>query len=279
VTCQEVLESITAAVDGALSHELVPRFQDHITRCDHCRAEFELEQATKTLVRSRLRPRTAPDVLRERISAALAEEGAPVLAEPVRPRRRAGLFGRPLWQFALGVGATAVAALVITVVIPSRTHHAHTSPVDGNIIHQTYNNYDGFLDGKLVPQIASSDPSVVQAYIQPAVDFHFNVPKMKRYTLVGGNSTMYGKHHLAHLVYRHDKDVVYLYQARYSDVLDGTSLSLPADALDELKRTGWYFENHVPDCSLIVWVTDSIVCCVIADVSKDQLLASLQESE
>jgi mycothiol system anti-sigma-R factor len=275
VTCQEVLESITAAVDGALSNELVPRFQDHITRCDYCRAEFELEGATKSLLRTRLQTHPAPQALRERISAAIAQESA----TPPLVRRRPGFFGRPVWRFAFALGATAIAALVFLVVTPSRSHHAHTSPVDGNIIHQTYNNYDGFLDGKLVPQVASSDPSVVQAYIQPAVDFPVNVPRMKRYTLVGGNSTMYGKNHLAHLVYKRDKEVVYLYQARLSDVVNGTSLNLPPEVLEELKRTGWYFENHIPDCSLIVWVTDSIVCCVIADISKDQLLASLQESE
>jgi len=276
VTCQEVLESITAAVDGALSHEIVPRFQDHIALCDHCRAEFELERATKSLLRTRLQSQAAPGELRRQISAAIAEETA---AAPPLPRRSPGFFGRPAWRFALAVGTVAFAGLVFLVITPSHSHHRHTSPVDGDIIHQTYNNYDGVLDGNLVPQVTSSDPSVVQAFLQPTVDFRFNVPKMKRYTLVGGTSTVYGKHHLAHLVYKHDKDVVYFYQARYRDVVEGTSLSLPAEVLNELKLTGWYFENHIPDCSLIVWLSDSLVCCVIADISKDQLLASLQESE
>jgi anti-sigma factor (TIGR02949 family) len=273
VTCQEVLESVTAATDGALAHDLLPRFQDHIATCERCRDEYELEQATKVLIRSRLRSKTAPDALRERISAAIARETA-------TPVKRAWFFGQPAWRFALAFGATALAALAVLLLLtPSRSHHSHTSPIDGNIIHQTYNNFDGFLDGKLVPEIASSDPSVVQAFIQPAVEFRPNVPKMKRYTLVGGNSTMFGKNHLAHLVYKHDKDIVYLYQARYSDVLNGNSLTLPPDVVDELNRTGWYFENHIPECSLIVWLSDSLVCCVIADVSKDQLLASLQDSE
>ena len=102
---------------------------------------------------------------------------------------------------------------------------------------------------------------------------------MKRYTLVGGNSTRYQNEALAHLVYKHGNDIVYLYQAKYQDVLKGTTLNLPSDVIDELRRTGWYFENQIPDCSLIIWVEDSLICCVIADVTKDQLLASLQESE
>lgn len=277
MNCQEVLESITAAVDGALSSEIVPIFQDHITQCSQCRAEYELEQITKAFVRNRVRSALAPAELKQRISSAIAQKSISQPFSGFRPQTP--FFARQRWRIALALGSMVIIAFVLLILTPSRSHHPHTSPNDGNIIHQTYNNYDGVLDGKIVPQVASSDPAKVQAFIQPAVNFHVSVPKMKRYTLVGGNSSQYQSHPLVHLVYQHGKDVVYLYQARFKDVLEGTSLNLPANVIDELKRTGWYFENQTPDCSLIIWVADSLICCVVADITKDQLLASLQESE
>ncbi len=276
MNCQGVIESVTAAVDGVLPREIAPQFEDHIAHCPRCRAEYELERATKALIRIRVRACAAPSDLRQRISAALESEN-PVAIGPQPLRRR--LFTWPAWQMMLAAGGVAITVLLLFAITPTKSHHNHSQPADGNIIHQTYNNFDRILDGKIVPQVASSDPAVVEAYIQPRVNFHVKVPRMKRYTLMGGNSSLYQNRALAHIMYRSGHDFVYLYQVRYGDVLEGTALNLPPDVIAELKRTGWYFENHSPDCSLAIWLVDSSICCAIADVKKDELLASLLGSE
>jgi len=40
-----------------------------------------------------------------------------------------------------------------------------------------------------------------------------------------------------------------------------------------------YFENKIPNCTLIVWRIDLTVCRAIADVDKQQILTNLTESE
>lgn len=272
MNCEEASEHISSAIDGALSADITPQLRDHLSRCTPCRSEFELEQATKRFVRARLPRATAPAELRQRISEAIAREPLPAAASPSKVK----LFRPPYWRLVLSVG-TAAAAVAVLFYLPPSARHVHTQPVDDNMIHQAYNNYDSILDGKLVPAVASSDPSAVEAFIKPKVHFHPIVPKLKRYALVGGEPAFYRDRCVAHVVYKEGKNVIYLYQACFKDVLDGTSLSLPPNVLAELKRTGWYFENQSRDCSLIVWVVDSSVCCAIADVNRDQLMAALME--
>ena len=271
MNCSEVSEHITSAVDGALSAELVPPVKDHLERCPQCRSEFELEGATKRFVGARMKRTAAPQALRSQITLALAREAA-----TVPTGGGATILRRPLWRVVISVG-TAAAAVAFFLFFPPSAHHLHTQPVDDNMIHQTYNNYDSILDGKIVPAVASSDPGTVEASIQPQVHFRPIVPKLKKYTLVGGEPAHYRGRCVAHVVYKNGKNVVYMYQACYKDVLDGKSLTLPPNVLSDLNRTGWYFENHAPDCSLIVWVVDSSVCCAIADVGRDQLMATLME--
>jgi len=271
VNCQEVLECITAGVDGTLAPEVLPQFRHHITECPRCRFEYELELATKSIVHNRLPFVVAPHGLRDEISLAMANEQQSLsFYQTIR-----NLLFRPSRQMMFALGTGIVILAVIFFSNPPKMHHTHVQPIDGNMIHQTYNDYDSVLDGKLVPQIASSDPAVVGTFLEPAVNFHVSFLPMKRCALVGGNSTHYCNHRLARLVYHLDNNVVYILQTRYSDILQGGDLNLPENVMQQLKTTGRYFENRKPDCSLVIWVKDSLICCAISDIPKEQLLASL----
>ncbi len=72
MNCQEVLECMTAGVDGTLAAEVLPQFRQHIAECPRCRFEYEFEIATKSIVRNRLPRVAAPLALRNEISRAIA---------------------------------------------------------------------------------------------------------------------------------------------------------------------------------------------------------------
>lgn len=271
MNCQEVLECMTAGVDGTLAAEVLPQFRQHIAECPRCRFEYEFEIATKSVVRHRLPRVAAPPELRNEISRAIAhEQSSPSFFQTIRD-----FLIRPTRQmlFAFGTGLAIIAVLFF--YNPKKIHHTHTQPVDGNMIHQTYNDFDSVLDGKLVPQIASSDPAVVGTFLEPSVNFHVAFLPMKHCALIGGHSGHYCKHHLAYLFYHIDDNIVYILQTRCSDVLQGGDLNLPENVLQQLKTTGWYSENPKPDCSLVIWVKDSLICCAVSDIPKEQLMASL----
>lgn len=271
MTCTEVLELIPAAIDGEVEEDILSSFNRHLDECSPCREEFELEQMTKRLVRKQLAPTEAPPGLLQRVKRQLTAERLESETAPAPPRRP--------FRAMLALGSVAAVVLLLIFITPGNSHHSHAQPADGNIIHQTYNNFDRVLDGKVRPEILSDDPAAVMAYFQPMVDFKVHIPRMKNFKLLGAVCTQYRNQCVAQLIYQGSRDIIYLYQISSRTALrkDG-ELQLPPDAMTDLQRTGWYFENKIPDCSLAIQIIDSTLCCALADIRKDALLASLTET-
>ncbi len=274
--CRKFRELITAAADGELEEESKPQFEQHLSVCKQCRAEYDLERATKAFVMRRIGRAVTPAPVRNRIIAMLQHEGT----APVRPRFSLGEFlRRPIGAGTMVLATTVAAVAIFVMFSPTRERHSHAQPFDGDIIHQTYNNFDRVLNGQITPQLVSADRMTLDNWFDSSVDFHVTIPRMKDYRLRGGVCSKYKHAKIAHLVYSNGNDIVYLYQTKLREVLDGDVLQLPPNVLADVRSTGWHFENHLPDCSLAVWVVDSTICCAIADIRHEQLVANLRESE
>ena len=273
--CSEVLENISATIDRQIEETLESTVRQHLQVCPQCRNEFELEQITKNIVREKVLRVKAPDTLVSRISRQIAPEEMNVAG-------KAGWFDNILqfsnWKTAVGVGI-AMAAIILFTLIPPKSHHSHAQPNDASIIHQTYNNFDGVLSGRMTPEESTNDPAAVNAYFAQSANFKVNVPRMKHCKLLGGLSSQYKNECLAHVVYKHGDDVIYIYQADLSSVMTDGILNLPPAARDELERTGWYVESHPSNCTLAIWIVDATICCAVADISKEQLLACLKGAD
>ena len=264
---------MSAAIDDELEANALSQFTQHIKECRSCRHEYELERMTKNIIQKNVAHTKTPSVVATTIRGRIGSES--FLSLPSESLVRS-LLQRPYRIGMLALGGVGIVLLLLFIFTPSKSHHTHTQPTDANIVHQTYNNFDRALEGKLVPEIASDDPATVKAFLTSKCGCNFNVPFLKKCKLVGGLHSEYNKEHVTQLVYKRDQDIVYLYQAKLQDVVEGNRLQLAPQIMNELQRTGWYFENHQPDCSLIIWLVDSTICCAVADISKDQLLASLK---
>ena len=272
--CKEVAELITASLDGQVEVKLRPALEEHLTKCRGCKLEAELERMTKSLT-NRLLPRAkTPPQTAARIVQSLAKEqaGAPRSAWHE-------IFSLPIKTtiFAMD-GAVAVFALFM-ILFPAKAPHVHAAAKDGNIIHQTYNNYDGVVNGSLVPQIASDDPVAVKAFLAAKTDFNVNVPRLNTCTLMGALSSYYDDACVAHVIYRHGRDVIYVYETRVDPLMSGygCALNLPDEVKLQLKNKGWYVESHCPDCTLMIWQPDSsTICCAMSEMGSEQLMACLK---
>lgn len=274
--CKDIQELITAEIDGELAEQAKSQLQDHLRNCPNCLAEYELELSTKAFLKRRLQRVETPPLLRRQITAELAAQAS--------ARGSAGSWLRELvshrsTRATLALGSTLALILAFLLITPPKPRHLHTQPDDANIIHQTFNNFDGILNGNFAPQISSDDPAVLNTYFASRVNFKVNCPRHKRYKLLGGVCSHYNNEPVANVVYRNDQGVVYLYETNFRCVARGTRLNLPPHALSQLQATGWYFENPKPECTLVVWLIDSTICCAIADMTQDKLLAFLKEGE
>ena len=268
--CSEAVEAIPAAIDGQIGSDALSRLQSHLKECATCGAEFELERMTKSVVRKFSRSHAAPAHLVSRIRDAIRRHRAEAGARNVQTRRvRGGTL--------LAIGLSGAVLLFLTLVTPFRIQkHSHTQPADGNIIHQTYNNFDAVLNGSMQPAILSSDPSIVKAFFRPKVDFDVKFPVMKNFQLIGGICSDFHGKCIAQLLYKNADDVIYVYEVNLGTVTrHENGFEMSQEAMSGIERTGWYEESHGSNCALAARLIDSTVCCAVADINKDVLFASM----
>ncbi len=177
--CKIVSELIPSVLDGELRADERPSVERHLNECSQCRNELELQSMAKRIIQYRLPRVTAPPELSQRIFSSLQLE-----SEPVRGFRWADIAPfRLSWKPLVAFGGALALILLVFLMPGSKAPHTHVgyqAPNDGDIIHQTYDNYDKLLTGSMAPQISSNDQFDVQQFFAQKADFKVNVPKMKK---------------------------------------------------------------------------------------------------
>lgn len=279
--CKKFQEHVTPAVDQRLTREEMDLFSEHAGKCPECRNEFELESITKSLIRSRVKMQRTPTDVVERISDCLRNE-KPVQQISLGERLRlilSSTYTRPAIAFAVGCLA------VILLLRPSNnTPDTPPAPilasfVPGDVIQQSLANYAKVLNGEITPQESSDKPEVLAGFFGGKTDFQVLVPKMKKCNLLGGVLNEFAGIKLAHVVYKHETEIVYMYQACWEEVQKGEKLGLPAEAMAELKKTGWYSATQPGGCSIVLWTNNRTLCSAVAHMPKDALIACLKDGD
>ena len=102
---------------------------------------------------------------------------------------------------------------------------------------------------------------------------------MKDCRLIGGGQNELGGTKLAHIIYKHDSDIVYICQTCWATVQKGEQLSLPQEAKEELVQTGWYSRSQPDGRSVVLWVKGRTLCAAVSRMSREDLLACLSSDE
>ena len=76
LTCQEVVELVTAYLDGAMDQRSIARFEAHLTDCDGCAAYLDEMRFTVASIGS-ISDDTLDPVFRARLMAAFSEATGP----------------------------------------------------------------------------------------------------------------------------------------------------------------------------------------------------------
>lgn len=272
--CREYQELVSAAVDNRLKPEEMVSFLAHGGKCAPCRYEYEIEIVTKSVVRSKARMVHAPVALIERIAEQLESD-----------TRSTTPLNSSWWDELLRYRAVKPAlafgfACILVILFLNLPHNPDAIPVQSNdVITQSLANYQSVVRGDIKPQLASSMPANLQNFFADKTDFPVVLPKMKDCSLLGGVSNEYSGVKLAHVMYNHGGEIVYMYQTCWETVMKGEKLNLPQGAKDELHRTGWFTQTDPAGCTVVLWKKDRTLCCAVAHMSKDDLVACLTDGE
>lgn len=272
--CNEYLERVSAAVDSVLSQEDLSAFTAHGNACPGCKLEYELEKATKAFVARRVHRVRAPAVLAGDISRRLeVMEGA--TGGIVHWWQ--GLFEKRYAKPVLAVALASLAlVLYLNVPAPSPFQNSGVQLASGDVMFQSLANYAKIVKGEIQPQVVSDSPEVLQTFFAGKTEFPVVFPPMRDCKLVGGVVNEFSGIALAHVVYKHGPEVVYMYQTCRKRVEDGRDLHLPTAVMAALKNGEWFAETRPNGESIVVWAKGETVCSAVAHMPKDELIACLE---
>lgn len=279
--CKKFQEHVTPAVDKRLTKEESARFDEHAEKCPECRNEYELESITKSLIRSRVKMQRTPAGVLERISDGLRDEQSrqnTSLAQRIRVIMNSS-YTRPAIAFAVGCLAVIILLRSPNTTTETQRPVVQASFIPGDVIEQSLANYAKVRSGEIIPQETSDKPEVLAGFFGGKTDFPVIVPRMKKCSLLGGVLNEFAGMKLAHVVYKHESEIVYMYQTCWEEVQKGEKLGLPAQAMQELKKTGWYSATRPDGCSIVLWTKNRTLCSAVAHMTKEALIACLADGD
>ncbi len=271
--CKTFGEQITAAVDNALEGEERQRLEAHLAQCPACKSTFELEHATRSVVKSRCKRVSAPAHVLRNIVRQLDSE----------PREERGWwkefvgsnFFRPAVGFAL-----ACAALIVLLNNDSvkRTNVLEASVLPANdVMKQALANYMAVSRKEIQPQFLSDRAELVQNYFVGKTEFAAFVPPMTDCKLIGGIVNEFSGKTLAHVVYTHQgTDIIYVYETCWETLQKGNHLHLSKDIQDEIRARGRYVATHPDGYSVVLWTKENTLCSAVAKLDPEMLVACLE---
>jgi anti-sigma factor RsiW len=191
--CSDARRLIAAQIDGELDAAGEDALAAHLADCPACANHLAEQRAWRGVIKLRAPRHAAPAGLRQRVTAALAEEDRP--AAPAARHRTAGW--RPL----------AMAASVVLAVALSSSLTAYLSRPGGDerLTQELVSDHIRSLMADHLTDVASSDQHTVKPWFHGRLDLAPPVDDLAAdgFPLVGGRLDYVEEQPVAALVYRH----------------------------------------------------------------------------
>ena len=272
--CKTFQELISAAVDLRLTDGETAAFKEHGRLCPPCQYEYSAEAATKRVVEQHAHRAVAPDWVARNIKVHLQRKNTTSNYQSLLD-----LLQRPFVKPVIGFALAFASILILLKGSTSDSPVSQASLASNDVILQSLTNYRAVMDGQIKPQVMSGQPAQMESLFAGITDYSVHMPKMKDCTLLGAVKNEYAGTNLAHLLYQHDREIVYVYQTCLATVMKGDKLHLSDEAKDCLKRTGWFTESEPDGRTVVLWTKGRTLCAAVARMTKDDLVACLVSGE
>lgn len=240
---EKISKDLTAALvdneifDESLKNQLVSRME---TDAD-LRYDFMVQNLVKNLIRDKVRYKATPEKVRQKV------------INKIKPKELrlesgigffSGLFSRPAVSFATAV----IVVLSVILIILNRPGIVEQKDFaieqfgEDNMFVQARNNFQSIVEGKLAPQLTSSNPDEIKNFFESSgVKYSTLVPEMPKWNLLGAVVSEDRGEKFAHHVYANNEgELVYLFQVDENYLHSHEIIRITDDLLNFLEQGNCY---------------------------------------
>lgn len=180
VSCGRLAAAVETYLDGELAPQQMVEVETHLAECPGCRERVALDRAVRVTLKRETSAMTAPVSLRDRVTAAMAEERAAMEAEearastpppaPLAPPRVLALEPRHVLPFAVAAGFALFFTMRQNAATPQPTAATTTSASAMSM------GVDSFLDDLVAQHARPLPPEITREGDIHAFDPFVGVP-------------------------------------------------------------------------------------------------------
>ncbi len=259
-------ELITALVDNEIKDPIEKETVWNAIKSDSSlEVDYKIQLLVKNLVREKVKIQPTPDYVRQRILKSIA----PTVTKKEKKKFAFGDFlTRPAYTFATAV----IVLLAIVLILLNRPqpveyrNFALEQQGSDNMFVQAKNNFNSIVEGKLAPQLITSDPNEIKDFfIKSGVKYSTLVPSFSKWNLLGAVVSEDKGEKFAHHVYSsQDGKLVYIFQVDESYLQSHKIVSLSDDLLKYLDDGNCYTEVSDDKVTLLT-KADNNICAVVSN--------------
>ena len=240
MSCSEIRPRIVLYVDRELTGPEALDFEAHLTECAECRREYDELRETVDAVRGASPLYEAPE------GSYAAVEGMVADWERRQSRRR--------WVPVAAAAAVVLVAVVTGWVSAGRSGYEQFAA----------SAHRDFARGAFPLDVASSQPQVVSAWLEPRVPFHLTLPNYpeggpKRYALAGARLMQYHGEDVAYVAYEMDRKPISLLISSSSRIMPSGGESYQSGGLT------FYFSSE-QGLRIITWKDKGLAYAQVSDL-------------
>lgn len=265
-------ELITALVDDEIeSSEEKTELLEKIESDSDLKYDYMVQSFIKRIVREKVEFKTTPEPVKQKVLKKLQKE---IPSGKKQRKPFTGFLSKPAFTFA----TAAVVVLALVLIILNRPapvepkNFALEQLGEDNMFVQAKNNFNSIIQGKLQPQITTSDADQIKNYFEEqGVKYSTVIPQFNELNLLGAVVSEDKGEKFAHHVYTDEQGkLVYLFQVEESYFETNEIIKLTDDLLAYLNE-GNCFTSKENDYGILMTKSDDKIIAVVSNVSLSNL--------
>lgn len=275
MTDKNKIDLTAALVDNEINdQELKKKFLQEIEADADLNYEFRVQALVKNIIREKVQFKETPEKVRNKVLKKIQPK------EVYNARNRSlfkGFFIRPALSFAT------IIIIVTAVILIIMNRPGIVEPADfaieqlgeDNMFVQANNNFRSITEGKLAPQLMSSNPAEIKNFFRSSgVKYNTIIPESARWELLGAVVSEHRGEKFAHHVYSNaDGEIVYIFQVDQSYLKTNEIINLTDDLISFLELGNCYttVKNNI---TTLMAQSNSIIYAVVSNAPVENITQS-----